>query len=175
MLDEKVKSLKVIDDQMRVRVDKALASDRDTINTMDAGKKADLLNDQVTDFKRLIKMFTVKFDKVDEKIKKIQEEAEDFDKTALKLEKLYLRDISKRKEYFANHEKVKKALEFQTGYAPNIDSINKIFDDIIAEEQTGYIGTLFRLPNLLMLAVIGLSAFIMVQLNKLGGPKGRKE
>jgi hypothetical protein len=52
--------------------------------------------------------------------------------------------------------------------APNVDydAIHKIFDEIESEESRSTIGILFNLSNVIMMAVIGFSAFIFLKVEQ---------
>jgi hypothetical protein len=91
-----------------------------------------------------------------------------FHETSDKLEKLYLRDIKKRKEYYQEHDTLNKALDFDKGELPDLGSIESIFDDILKEEQSSVFSLLLRVPNLLMIGVCSLCVVLHFQLTKLG-------
>ena len=63
-----------------------------------------------------------------------------------------------RKNQFHEDDTISAALNFdkEDGLQPKTDQIEAIFDDIIAEENPSLVAIITRVPNLLMVTVIGL-------------------
>lgn len=86
----------------------------------------------------------------------------------VRLEELYLQDFEVRRKQHQEHDTVQNALNFDNhDVKPNVDVINQIFDEIIAEENPSMVAILCRLPNLMMVSVIFLCMVLSFQLNKL--------
>ena len=81
-----------------------------------------------------------------------------------------MRDINQRKQYYLDHPNlVKPSQEEGTSSAkgPNVDyeQIHKIFDEIEREESRSSIGILFSISNIIMMTVIGFSAFLFLKVD----------
>ena len=106
------------DDMAKVKSDLVLLEDnihntaRDYFNAndkhidMDAGQKAQMFDDAMGEFKRSIKLAKSKFGIIDTKMDDIKKFTKDFHLSTDRLEKLYLKDIAKRKKYFQEHDRL---------------------------------------------------------------------
>jgi len=128
---------------------------------LDSEQKAIMFDDAMAEFKKSIKLAKNKFGLIDLKMEDIKTFTKDFHESTDKLEKLYLKDIEKRKKYFHEHERLQHDAE-----GPDLDlsSIDEIFDDIEAQENIPPMMILFKIPNLLMLGVIFMCSMLYMQL-----------
>lgn len=90
-----------------------------------------------------------------------------FHETTDKLERLYMTDFETRKNQYQKSDTLNKALNFDEHTEINLANVDSIFDEIVREENPGLIRILTKIPNLLMLAVIGLCVMLHMQLSKL--------
>lgn len=159
-IDEYEKQLHTNADEYFEKNDKNMMMGKD--------EKDNLFDETMIEWQSSIKMIRNKFNRIKEKMNSVDDFTKTFHETSDKLEKLYLRDIQKRKEYYQEHDTVNKALDYEKGALPNLAQVNKVYDDIVAEESSTVVSLLFRVPNLLMLAVIGLCFVLQFQLTKFG-------
>jgi len=96
----------------------------------------------------------------------------DFEASSGKLEALYMKDVEQRKQYYLDHPNLvgqDQAFGFTKPVrkGPNVDyeDIHRIFDEIEKEESRSTIGILFSLSNIIMMTVIGFSAFLFLKVD----------
>lgn len=87
---------------------------------MDDREKQRLFDEQMDEWRQELKLLTNKYNRITQKMKEMNEFTRTFHETSDKLEKLYLRDIQKRKEYYQEHETLNKALSFDQGDLPDM-------------------------------------------------------
>ena len=120
-----------------------------------------MFDEAMQEFSSAIKLLKKKFNTIDDKVKDINTFTRNFHLTTDKLEKLYLKDIEKRKEYYQDHKVVNKAL-FRDNEKFTVDykDLHKIFDELEAEESPSMLMLLLKVPNLLMISVILICIFV---------------
>jgi hypothetical protein len=125
----------------------------------------------MAEFRRSIKLIKSKLGLLETKTNDITKFTKDFHLQTDQLEKLYLRDIEQRKKYFLEHERI-------SGEEEKIDvdltEIDRMFDEIEAEEGRSSLQIVMKIPNLLMVGVIAMSGVLWTQLQTLGN-KNRKD
>ena len=131
---------------------------------MDAGQKATMFDEAMAEFKRSIKLAKSKFSIIDTKMDDVKQFTKDVHLSTDRLEKLYLKDIEKRKKYFHEHEKIVP----ERGPDLDLTSVDDIFDQIEAEENIPPMLLMLKLQNLMLLGVIFMCSFVIMQLNNVG-------
>lgn len=131
-------------------------------------EKNQMFEDTVTDFKQSLKLLRNKFNRVKDKVVEMNDFTKGFKEGVVKLEQVYLMSIKQKKdEIYSENNVLDKALNFDKGDIPDMAEINRIYDQIIAEERGSVVSCLMRVPNLLMLLVIGLCGVLQVQLTRM--------
>ena len=145
-------------------------------------QKDELFDEAIVEFEKSLQIALKKLNIMKSKVQDMSEIMQDFKSSTAKLESLYLKDIEQRKQYYLDHPNIvgagnqaKDVFSKQKPSGPNVDydEIHRIFDEIEREEARSALGMLFNLQNLIMMAVIGASGFIMMVVG--GGGGGSKK
>ena len=132
---------------------------------MDQGSKDDLFDDAMAELKQSLNLVRKKFTIIDEKVEKLGSVTDDFHTSTDTLEQLYYRDIQKRQKYYEEHHVTKDHSNQLIGdVSVDLSEIDRIFDKLEKEEQRSPIQILCYVHNLLLMGVIGFSAYIFIQL-----------
>ena len=136
--------------------------------------KDNLFEEATVEFEKSLQLALKKFSVMKTKVTEIQNIMHEFRSWTDRLESLYMKDVDQRKQYYLDHPSLGggRSRDFAQP-APNVDydAIHKIFDEIEREESRSTIGILFNLSNILMMTVIGFSAFLFLKVDQGGRNK----
>lgn len=139
---------------------------------MNQDAKDDLYDQAIVEFEKSLQLALKKFSVMKKKVGEIQDIMHDFKQTTSKMESLYMRDANQRKQYYLDHPNLVGGKQVNFGQpvkkVPNVDfgEIHKIFDEIEREESRSTIGILFSVANIIMMTVIGFSAFLFLKVEQ---------
>jgi hypothetical protein len=125
-------------------------------------EKEELFDDTVQEIISDLKLLNKKIGVVDTKCEELGDITDHFHDSTDKLETLYSRDIAKRKSHYNGLFMTDDSLII------NLNEIDSIFDSIEQEEHRSMMNIMLYWHNLMLLAVMGASAYVWTKMSVLG-------